>query len=195
MSSHRPTKADVARLANVSTATVSYVLNDVAGRSISERTREAVRRAADELGYRPNLAARNLARGAGGVVLYVVPRVALGELAMEVGSRMTTALARHGVLQILQFETEDDSNVVDAIADLNPVAVTSLFPLAGPALTAVQAAGIPAHPSRQCGTQRAGRSAPGGGELRVDHLTTRGIAIWPSPTPGSAGGGHSGTTG
>ena len=31
----RPTKADVARLANVSAATVSYVLNNVAGQTIS----------------------------------------------------------------------------------------------------------------------------------------------------------------
>ncbi|OBF23859.1 LacI family DNA-binding transcriptional regulator [Mycobacterium sp. ACS4331] len=174
MSSHRPTKADVARLANVSTATVSYVLNDVAGRSISERTREAVRRAADELGYRPNLAARNLARGASGVVLYVVPRVALGELAMEVGSRMTTALARHGVLQILQFETEDDSLLVDAIADLNPVAVTSLFPLTGPALEAVRAAGIPHIHLGSAELNALGDLHLAVGELRVDHLTARG---------------------
>ena len=57
----RPTKADVARLANVSTATVSYVLNNVEGQTISARTRAAVQSAAQELGYRPNLAARNLA--------------------------------------------------------------------------------------------------------------------------------------
>jgi len=96
--SARPTKADVARLANVSTATVSYVLNNAEGRTISPRTREAVRRAANELGYRPNLAARNLARGGSGVVLYVMPRIALGELPIEVGSRLTTALARRGIM-------------------------------------------------------------------------------------------------
>src|SRR5689334_18243017 len=90
----RPTKADVARLAKVSTATVSYVLNNVEGQTISEQTRTAVRNAAQKLGYRPNLAARNLAVGGSGVVLYVVPRIALGELPTEVGSRLTTALAR-----------------------------------------------------------------------------------------------------
>src|ERR671927_174386 len=94
----RPTKADVARLANVSTATVSYVLNNVAGQTISPQTRAAVRGAAHKLGYRPNLAARNLAVGGSGVVLYIVPRISLGELFMEVGSRLTTALARHGMV-------------------------------------------------------------------------------------------------
>ena len=55
---------------------------------------------------------------------------------MEVGSRLTTALARHGIVLSLQFETDDGRNVVDAIADLNPIAVTSVFPLSGAALEA-----------------------------------------------------------
>lgn len=124
----RPTTADVARLAGVSTATVSYVLNNARGRRISPDTRDAVYRAAKLLGYRPNLAARNLARGKSGVVLYVVPHVAVGEMPMQAGSRMTTALAREGLLQVQVFETDDDQHVVDAIANLDPVAVTSLFP-------------------------------------------------------------------
>ena len=92
----RPTTADVARLASVSTATVSYVLNKVEGRRISPGTREAVYRAAEQLGYRPNFAAQNLARGKSGVVLYVIPRIAVGEMPMQAGSRMTTELARRG---------------------------------------------------------------------------------------------------
>src|SRR5258708_23231653 len=116
----RPTNADVARLVGVSTATVSYVLNDAVGRKISTRTREAVYRAAEQLGYRPNLAARNLARGKSGVVLYVVPRVAVGEMPMQAGSRMTTDLTRLGLLQVHIFETDDDQHVVDAIENLDP---------------------------------------------------------------------------
>src|SRR6201996_2431578 len=114
----RPTTADVARLASVSTATVSYVLNNAEGRRISEQTRDAVYRAAKLLGYRPNLAARNLARGKSGVVLYVVPHVAVGEMPMQAGSRMTAALAREGLLQVQIFETDDDQHIVDAIDNL-----------------------------------------------------------------------------
>src|SRR6202011_2691743 len=138
----RPTHADVARLASVSTATVSYVLNKSEGRRISPRTREAVYRAAEKLGYRANAAARNLARGKSGVVLYVVPRVAVGEMPMQAGSRMTTELTRLGLLQVQIFQTDDDQHVVDAIENLDPVAVTSLFPLSAAAARAVQAACI-----------------------------------------------------
>jgi DNA-binding LacI/PurR family transcriptional regulator len=168
----RPTNADVARLASVSTATVSYVLNNAEGRRISARTREEVHRAAELLGYRPNLAARNLARGKSGVVLYVVPHVAVGEMPMQAGSRMTTELTRLGLLQVQIFETEDDQHVVDAIENLDPVAVTSLFPLSAAAARAVQAAGIA---NIEIGTLPAlGDPHLSIGELRVEHLVSRG---------------------
>src|SRR5882757_9291337 len=168
----RPTHADVARLASVSTATVSYVLNKAEGRRISPRTREAVHRAAEQLGYRPNAAARNLASGKSGVVLYVVPHVAVGEMPMQAGSRMTTELTRLGLLQVQIFETEDDQHVVDAIENLDPVAVTSLFPLSSAAARAVQAAGIA---NIEIGTLPAlGDPHLSIGELRVEHLVSRG---------------------
>ncbi|CQD03158.1 LacI family transcriptional regulator [Mycobacterium lentiflavum] len=168
----RPTNADVARLASVSTATVSYVLNNAAGRRISAQTREAVQRAAELLGYRPNLAARNLARGKSGVVLYVVPHVAVGEMPMIAGSRMTTELARLGLLQVQIFETEDDQYIVDAIENLDPIAVTSLFPLNAAASQALRAAGIP---NIEIGTLPAlGDPHLDIGEMRVDHLVSRG---------------------
>lgn len=170
----RPTKVDVARLANVSTATVSYVLNNVEGQRISPKTRAAVHEAARTLGYRPNLAARNLAVGGSGVVLYVVPRIALGELPMEVGSRLTTALARHGIVLSLQFETDDDRNVVDAIADLNPMAVTSVFPLSGDAQATVTARGIPQIHVGSAQLHALGALHLSIGELRIDHLVSRG---------------------
>ncbi len=168
----RPTNADVARLVGVSTATVSYVLNNAEGRKISPRTREAVYRAAEQLGYRPNLAARNLARGKSGVVLYVVPRVAVGEMPMQAGSRMTSELARVGLLQVQIFETEDDQHVIDAVENLDPVAVTSLFPMSGDVLRAVQNASIP---HIEIGTLPAlGNPHLSVGELRVEHLVARG---------------------
>ncbi|WP_310778207.1 LacI family DNA-binding transcriptional regulator [Mycobacterium sp. Z3061] len=168
----RPTTADVARLADVSTATVSYVLNNAEGRRISPQTRDAVNRAAKLLGYRPNIAARNLARGKGGVVLYVVPHVAVGDMPMQAGSRMTTELARLGLLQVQIFETEDDNHVVDAIENLDPVAVASLFPLSEAAAAAVKAAGIP---HIDIGSLPAlGDPHLAVGDMRVAHLVSRG---------------------
>ena len=51
---------DVAGLAGVSVTTVSHVLNDVTGKRIPQETRDRVRAAAEQLGYRPNAVARGL---------------------------------------------------------------------------------------------------------------------------------------
>ncbi len=168
----RPTKADVARMANVSTATVSYVLNNSVGRTISAQTRAAVHSAAAELGYRPNLAARNLARGKSGVILYIVPQLAGGEMPMQVGTHMTTELTRRGIMQVQLFETEHDDAVADAINQLQPIAVTSLFPLGRKASSAVKDAAIP----HICVHTLPGLGDPqySVGQLRVDHLVARG---------------------
>lgn len=66
----RVTQADIARHAGVSTAAVSLVLNDIAdGRvRISAATQQRVRDAMQELGYVPNTAARQLARGRTNVI-------------------------------------------------------------------------------------------------------------------------------
>ena len=56
----RPTQADVARLAGVSQAMVSYVLNDNTNISIPPETRQQILDAIDELGYVPNSVARSL---------------------------------------------------------------------------------------------------------------------------------------
>jgi LacI family transcriptional regulator len=57
-----PTQADVARIANVSRATVSYVLNGRSGGAISvaEDTRQRILSAAEQLGYEPNASAQSL---------------------------------------------------------------------------------------------------------------------------------------
>jgi LacI family transcriptional regulator len=57
---NRPRIKDVAERAGVSTATVSLVLNNVDGIRVASATRDRVRTAATELGYRPNSLARSL---------------------------------------------------------------------------------------------------------------------------------------
>lgn len=56
----KATLKDIANLAQVSVATVSYVLNNVTTQTIPEETRCKVLEAAKELQYIPNLAARSL---------------------------------------------------------------------------------------------------------------------------------------
>lgn len=85
----RPTSRDVARAAGVSQATVSLVLGGKSRGRVSERTAQAVREAALALGYRPNLAARNLRLGRTRTALLVVPA-----LTNEYFARVYTGAAR-----------------------------------------------------------------------------------------------------
>ncbi|GAA5206402.1 LacI family DNA-binding transcriptional regulator [Streptomyces thinghirensis] len=73
---------DVAALAGVSTRTVSNVVSGSA--SVAEETRARVQAALDELGYRPNVAARNLRAGRTGLIGLAIPELYspyFGELA------------------------------------------------------------------------------------------------------------------
>ena len=75
LSADRVTSVDVARACGVSQSTVSLVFSGKAAGRISARTEAAVRAAAEELGYRPNAAARALKTGAARTVALVVPDI------------------------------------------------------------------------------------------------------------------------
>lgn len=59
----RTTSRDVAKLAHVSRTTVSFILNNVPGVSISAATRKRVLDAAQKLNYSPNVAGKKLVSG------------------------------------------------------------------------------------------------------------------------------------
>lgn len=68
------TRDAVARRANVSTAVVSYVINN-GPRPVSEKTRARVLAAIEELGYRPDRAAQQLASGKSHTIGFVLPDI------------------------------------------------------------------------------------------------------------------------
>lgn len=70
----RPTIADIARAAGVSTGAVSYALNNRPG--VSEATRARILGIADRLGWAPNRAARALSDGRAGAIGLVIDRPA-----------------------------------------------------------------------------------------------------------------------
>lgn len=77
---------DVARRAGVSTAVVSYVVND-GPRRVAPATKERVLRAIEELGYRPNLVARSLRMNRTRAIALIVPDMAdafFAQLAREI---------------------------------------------------------------------------------------------------------------
>jgi LacI family repressor for deo operon, udp, cdd, tsx, nupC, and nupG len=69
------TSFDVASRAGVSQSTVSLVLNGKAAGRVSQRTQEAVLRAAQELGYQPSMAGRTLRLGRTHVAALIIPDV------------------------------------------------------------------------------------------------------------------------
>ncbi|WP_405561408.1 LacI family DNA-binding transcriptional regulator [Streptomyces canus] len=119
-----PTSADVARLAGVSRATVSYVLNNTSAVRISEPTRRRVHEAAKELGYVPHAAARSLRAGHSRMVLMPAPSIPVGPLYSQFISELQWALGRldYTVVQYGSVGLQGDE-AARAWAELRPVAV------------------------------------------------------------------------
>ncbi|WP_405792776.1 LacI family DNA-binding transcriptional regulator [Streptomyces sp. NBC_01506] len=126
-----PTSADVARLAGVSRATVSYVLNNTASVRISEPTRRKVREAAEELAYVPHAAARSLRAGHTRIVLLPSAHVPVGPLYSRFLNELQWALRRldYTVVQYGSLGLDGDE-AARAWAELRPVAVVSLGEIA-----------------------------------------------------------------
>ncbi|MGW1813811.1 LacI family DNA-binding transcriptional regulator [Streptomyces sp. NPDC002125] len=121
-----PTSADVARLAGVSRATVSYVLNNNTTVRISEPTRLRVREAAADLGYVPHAAARSLRAGHTRMVLLPAAYAPGGPLHQRFFTGLESDLRRldYTVVQYGSVGLDADE-AARAWAELRPVAVVS----------------------------------------------------------------------
>ncbi|MFF3487119.1 LacI family DNA-binding transcriptional regulator [Streptomyces sp. NPDC002701] len=141
--SPRPTSRDVARAAGVSQAAVSLVLGEKWRGRVSERTADRVREAARELGYRPNLAARNLRLGSTRTVLLVVPALTT-EFFAGVYTGAARVAAEHGFGVVLYPSPEGIGPARDPFASaqaaLDGVIASSM---AADALTAIRGDQLP----------------------------------------------------
>ncbi|MET9514679.1 LacI family DNA-binding transcriptional regulator [Streptomyces sp. NPDC002994] len=126
-----PTSTDVARLAGVSRATVSYVLNNTSAVRISEPTRRRVREAAEELGYVPHAAARSLRAGHSRIVLLPTAHIPVGPLYGRFLNEVQWALRAldYTVVQYGSLGLGADE-AARAWAEMRPVAVLSLGEIA-----------------------------------------------------------------
>ncbi|MFF0853556.1 LacI family DNA-binding transcriptional regulator [Streptomyces sp. NPDC003280] len=142
-SSTRPTSRDVAQAAGVSQAAVSLVLGDKWRGRVSEATADRVREAARDLGYRPNLAARNLRLGRTRTVLLVVPALTT-EFFAGVYTGAARVAARHGFGVVLYPSPEGIGPARDPFASaqsaLDGVIASSM---AADALTAIRGDQLP----------------------------------------------------
>ncbi|MEV7520614.1 LacI family DNA-binding transcriptional regulator [Streptomyces sp. NPDC091371] len=121
------TSADVARLAGVSRATVSFVLNDTQGHRVSASTRARVLDAAKQLGYVPHAAARSLRAGRSNLVLMPASISAIGRLVSDWVDDLHSELDRHGYTAVLHAgRFADPLDAARAWAELRPAAVVAL---------------------------------------------------------------------
>ena len=175
----RVTSADVARESGVSRTTVSYVLNDTPGSSISEATRRRVLDAAERLGYTPSAAARTLRSGRSDVVLCVVPDWTAGPVIDTLIDHLTILFATHG-LSLLVFNDRGSQPLTELWRAVTPRAVLALGPLTDADAAAMRTARIPVvgsaldedpHPETFAVPQH------GIAELQVEHLAGRGHRV------------------
>ncbi|MEU5539411.1 LacI family DNA-binding transcriptional regulator [Streptomyces sp. NPDC020362] len=121
------TSADVARLAGVSRATVSFVLNNTQAHRVSAGTRARVLAAAQQLGYVPHAAARSLRAGRSNLVLVPASVSAVGRLVSTWIDDLQSALEVHGYVTVLHAGRFSDAvSAARAWAELRPAAVLAL---------------------------------------------------------------------
>lgn len=99
------TRTDVARLAGVSTAVVSYVINDGPKR-VAPQTAERVRKAIADLRYQPNANARALTTGSPRLLGFIAPDLTNSFFA-ELSDAVGLAAAAHG-FDLIVASTGDD---------------------------------------------------------------------------------------
>ena len=112
---------DVAAASGVSRATVSFVLRDSPGQSISAATRDRVRAAARALGYVPNGLARALREGTSRIVLLTIDAALDGNYARSYIAGLDAELAAHEHVLLVRYAHAHAADaaerlVVDAIA-------------------------------------------------------------------------------
>ena len=198
-----PTRADVARIAGVSTAVVSYVVND-GPRRVAPETAARVRAAIEMLRYRPNVNARALKKGSTEMLGVVLPDMTNPFFA-EYAHALEVAAATHGYVLVIANSggnEAQESRIVNDLANrqVDGLLISTVLPPTG-----FQAV---APPDRHtvlinCSTPFAGHVAIGpdsraGARALVDHLITvhghqsialiMGASSEPVPEPRSAGG-------
>lgn len=112
------TSVDVAQRAGVSQAAVSLVFGGKAAGRVGKQTQEAILQAAQELGYRPNSAARTLRSGRSHLIVLAVPDVSNPYFA-AVLQGVERAARQHGyavMLASVRDEQDWQQVVLDALS-------------------------------------------------------------------------------
>jgi DNA-binding LacI/PurR family transcriptional regulator len=170
----------VAKLANVSPSTVSYVLSGE--RPISEETQRRVRQAVEELGYEPNSSARAL-RTATTKVLALLGFVAAGYTEARVTGALMISMAeavRRRGYELLLIPTQEGAAGVERLArrsTVDAVIVMGIL-MRDPRVEALQRLKVPAallgHPAEDPGISWVDLDFGAAGRVSVELLAESG---------------------
>jgi DNA-binding LacI/PurR family transcriptional regulator len=173
----------VARRVGVSQSTVSLVFSGKAAGRISARTEAAVRAAAAELGYRPNVAARALKTGAARTIVLVVPDITNPFFGGLLRGAQTAARAAGYAVALIDTNNDRDWGAASAEAlHAGPADGLLLFELDPPrraegseAIVVIEGEGR-GHPSVrldvEAGTEAAMRHLLELGHRRIGHIAS-----------------------
>ncbi|MBO0906116.1 LacI family DNA-binding transcriptional regulator [Jiella sonneratiae] len=144
MAQDKVTSIDVARLAGVSQSAVSRVFTP--GASVSKRTAQKVREAAEALGYRPNILARSLITGRSRIIGLVVAYLE-NYFYPEALEKLSNALQAEGYHVLVFMASQTAGNIDDVLTEILDYQVDGII-MASVALSSdlssrCQAAGVP----------------------------------------------------
>ena len=187
MTERRVTSLDVAALAGVSQSAVSRVFTP--GASVSKKMEERVRKAADALGYRPNVLARSLITGRSRIIGLVVGYLE-NQFYPDALERLSKALQERGY-HILVFMAEgsqsDGGEVIQDLLDYQVDGlVTASVGMSDDLAARCEAAGIPVvlfnrgqddprlsevTSDNMAGAEAVARFLVAGGHTRIAHIS------------------------
>ncbi|MFT3798629.1 LacI family DNA-binding transcriptional regulator [Microbacterium sp.] len=172
-------RSDVAQLAGVSTAVVSYVVNGT--KNVSPETTARVREAIDLLGYRPNRTARALRLGASEMLGMVLPDATNPYFAM-LARAVEEATAERGLTVLTanaNGSLETENRRLEHLVDRGVDGVVLCSTVLDPDLRPLVGAGIPTvllnHWADVAGVSTVGVDLWEGARLAVEHLAGHGL--------------------
>lgn len=133
--------ADVAAKAGVSRSTVSQILNGHGHRFRQDMVNH-VQAVAKELGYRPSIAGRALARGTSDIVITLLPNISLGPRLRELIDRVTDELEAVGRTNLIRLSS-GDAEIDESVFALRPAGLWSVAPLTPEQHARLAEAGVP----------------------------------------------------
>ncbi|MCF0146555.1 MAG: LacI family DNA-binding transcriptional regulator [Eubacterium sp.] len=132
MSKKRTTMKDIARLAGVTQATVSYVINGTA--NISDEVKERVNKAIEQLDYRPNYNARALKTNTSNVIGIILPDI-VNQYYSRMAKYLESLLVKsnhHTMIYTTSYDPDREEEIIKRLLSYDVHGIIVLYQLINP---------------------------------------------------------------